>query len=54
MFTILFILALVACAIATALIVREPEPKPVRIKRPPIPEHIRRHMAAQDRGDFNR
>ena len=51
----LFILALIVCAAGAALIVRsEPETKPVPIKRPPLPEHIRRHMAAQERGDFNR
>jgi hypothetical protein len=51
----LFILALIVCAAGAALIVRsEPETKPVPIKRPPLPEHIRRHHAAQDRGDFHR
>lgn len=50
---LLFILSLLIVAAATAAFVRS-EPKPVRIQRPPLPEHIRRHHAAQDRGDFNR
>ncbi|MCW1883993.1 hypothetical protein OKA04_04585 [Luteolibacter flavescens] len=57
MFTTLYLLGLVICAIATALAVRadeKPKHVPVRIKRDALPPHLRRHQDAQDRGDFHR
>lgn len=49
----LYILGILIVLVGTIAFMRsEPEPQPIRIKRE-LPEHIRRHQAAQERGEFD-